>query len=209
MRDPYQTLGLPKDSTPEALRARYEELRAQYGEDRFREGAAGNEGARRLSELEADWKQIEQDIRQAEIKSEYGDAYGKVEAAIKEGKYEEAQKALYEITEHDGKWHYYQSIIFYKREWLSESRSQLLIAIQMEPTNMKYQEALRRMDQIMGNAGVNPEEVGRSQQGPYETPYNQQQYAQQQATNEANACANCMLCWCLNEACCTMCRMCG
>lgn len=205
MRNPYDVLGLPAGSRPEELKARYEELKKQYSEERFAEGEAGNEAARKLNELESSWKQIEQDIRREQTKAEFGGEYGKVESAINAQNYDGAQRALDEIVEHDAKWHYYQSIIFYKRDWLSESRAQLVIAIQMDPQNMKYHDALRKMDAIMGNGNVNPQNMGTNQQGPY-AQYDGQYYydttPEQQAARDANTCANCVLCYCLTESCC-------
>ena len=58
MKDPYSVLGLPAETPEEELRARYEALKAEYGEQRFKSGAEGNEGARKLSELESAWAMI-------------------------------------------------------------------------------------------------------------------------------------------------------
>lgn len=81
-----------------------------------------------------------------------GGGYPAVENYIRSGDYDAAQRELDDIQDRDGKWHYYQSIIFYKREWLSESRAQLVLAVQMEPENAKYRESLRKLDLVMGNA---------------------------------------------------------
>lgn len=210
MRDPYDVLGLPSGSRPEELRARYEELKKRYSEERFAEGEAGNQAARNLNELESSWKLIEKDIRREETKSQYGGEYGKVESAINFGDLDGAQRALDEITEHDAKWHYYQSIIFYKRDWLSESRAQLVIAIQMDSGNMKYHDALRKMDAVMGNGNVNPQNMG-NQQGPFmqnDGQYYYESTPEQQAARDANACANCILCYCMTESCCNCMRFC-
>ncbi|MFR6640254.1 MAG: hypothetical protein ACLUSP_01965 [Christensenellales bacterium] len=37
------------------------------------------------------------------------------------------------INDRDGQWHYYQSIVYYKREWLTESKRQLEEAIACDP----------------------------------------------------------------------------
>ena len=213
MRDPYEVLGMSRDSDPDALRARYNELKAKYGEQRFQDGEVGNEGARLLSELESAWAVIEEDIKKIERRNAFGGDYGVIENLIKSGSYDEAQAVLDSVPERDGKWHYYQSIIFYKRDWLSESRAQLVLALQLDPGNARYRESLRKIDMVMGNAGVDPQSVGTDRNGPYGDPdaqYRAQQAQQQQANNDAvNTCANCMLCYCLSEMCCSMSRCCG
>lgn len=209
MKDPYEVLGMSADSAPDALRARYEELKARYGEQRFEDGEVGNEGARLLSELETNWAQIEQDIKNKENRKAYGGDYGLIEKLIKGGSYDEAQSVLDSVTNRDGKWHYYQSIIFYKRDWLSESRAQLTLAIQLEPDNQKYRDSLKKLDMVMGNPGARAQDIGGEQQGPYQN-MNQQQYQNpNQGTNDAvNTCANCAMCYCMSEMCCSMSRCC-
>ena len=213
MRDPYEVLGISRNSDPDALKARYEELKAKYGEQRFEDGERGNEGARLLSELESGWAIIQQDLKSGG-NNVTGD-YAKIENYIRSGDSDAAPRELDAVPSRDGKWHYYQSIIFYKRDWLSESRSQLVIAVQMEPNNSKYRESLRKLDMVMGNAGVNPNDMGRTQQGPYDNgqyynqTYQQQQQQQDQQINSAgNFCANCICAYCMTELCCAMMRGC-
>ena len=211
MRDPYDVLGMSRDSSPDALRARYEELKARYSEQRFEDGEPGNEGARLLSELESCWAEIQQDLKGGS-KTIAGD-YANVESYIRSGDYDSAQSELDAIPTRDGKWHYYQSIVFYKREWLSESRAQLVLAVQMEPDNEKYKESLRKLDLVMGNAHADPNSMGRGQQGPYDQGYDQsyrQQYTEDnsQAQQAGNVCANCVCAYCMTELCCAMMRGC-
>ena len=158
MTDPYKVLGLPAAASEEMLRARYQELKTRYSEDRFLEGEAGNEGARRLMELEDAWAMIQADISMRQNPGT-GDL-GTVEALIRKGDYAEAQRVLDSIAVRTAEWHYLQSIIYYKREWLTESRNQLQMAIQMDSNNMKYHEALNRLNGVMGNPHINPQSVG-------------------------------------------------
>ena len=88
MRDPYEVLGMSRDSDPDALRARYNELKAKYGEQRFQDGEVGNEGARLLSELESAWAVIEEDIKKTERRNAFGGDYGVIENLIKSGSYD-------------------------------------------------------------------------------------------------------------------------
>ncbi|MCL2556650.1 MAG: hypothetical protein FWE03_06540 [Firmicutes bacterium] len=168
MQDPYRILGLPAASPDEMLIARYQELRARFSEERFLEGEAGNEGARRLMELEDAWQFIKQDMHKRSMGASQNadgsfNADGGlviVEALIKSGRFTEAQSELDSITIRDAEWHYYQAIVYYKREWLTESRNHLNIAISLDPNNTKYQEAAARLNNVMGNPNINPQSVG-------------------------------------------------
>ena len=65
MKDPYAILGLDKTADPETLKAKYQELHDLYGEQRFKSGEEGNEGARKLQELEEAWVVISSSRRRS------------------------------------------------------------------------------------------------------------------------------------------------
>ena len=48
----YEILGVSESATDEEIRARYEELKKKYSEERFLEGEAGNEAARMLNRID-------------------------------------------------------------------------------------------------------------------------------------------------------------
>ena len=84
MKDPYSVLGLTPDASEEELKAKYEALKAEYGEQRFKAGEEGNEGAKKLTELEAAWSLISSDLSKKEAKEKFGDGdYGEIDDLIK------------------------------------------------------------------------------------------------------------------------------
>ena len=68
INDPYKVLDLPEDSGEELLKARYEELKAKYSEQRFASGEEGNEGANKLMELEEAWRMISEQLEKSRAK---------------------------------------------------------------------------------------------------------------------------------------------
>ena len=68
-----------------------------------------------------------------------------IEQLIKDGSIDLAQQKLDDINERNAEWHYLQSIVFYKKNWTNESKKQLEIAMNMEPTNQKYAEAYSKL----------------------------------------------------------------
>lgn len=206
MKDPYSILGLTPEADEEELKARYEELKAQYGEQRFKSGAEGNEGARKLSELESAWVLISADLEKKKDKREFGDGdYGAIDNLIKQGSYDDAQARLDAISDRTAQWHYLQSIIYYKREWLSDSRKQLAIAVSMEPNNSTYKTALDKLDLVMGNPNADARTMGADPNMP--PPQPQQQQDGQMCGG--NALSNCCLAYCITDCCCSMTRCCG
>lgn len=202
MKDPYIVLGMTKEDGEEALKARYEELKKEYGEQRFKPGAEGNEGARKLSELESAWSMITADFekKNAEQKSREVD-YGAIDALIKEGNYDEAQRRLDAISDRPAEWHYYQAIVFYKREWMIDCRKQLEVAVHLDPGNVKYKTSLDKLNMVIGNPQADPRTIGVD---PTEIPEGGQGRA-----CGGNMLSNCCLAYCLTDCCCSMTRCCG
>lgn len=197
MKDPYAVLGLSADATEEELKQKYDALKAEYGEQRFKAGEEGNEGARKLSELESAWSMICSDLEKRAAKEKFGDAdYGAIDDMIKKGEYDNAQARLDAIGDRTAQWHYLQSIVYYKREWLSDSRKQLELAVEMDPSNEKYKTALEKLDMVIGNPNVDP--VSLSPDG--DAPSGQ--------ACGGNALSNCCLAYCLADCCCSMGRCC-
>lgn len=194
MQNPYDILGMKKGDDLDALRKRYEELKSEYGEQRFKEGEEGNEGARKLTELENAWIVILSDYEAKQAEESLGD-FGKVEELIRNGKLDDAQRLMDSMSERGGKWHYYQSIIYYKRDWLTESKAQLELAIECEPNNDKYKATLQRLVNVMGNPKVDPASFG-------PPPMQDQQAA-------GNFLSNCCMAYCCSELCCNAMRCCS
>lgn len=146
MKDLYEIFGLTADCTDEELNAKYAELRAKYSEDRFLEGEKGNEAASKLTELESAYREI-LSLRQEQSFSAQTDSglYKEVEDLIKNGNLSAAQDKLDSFNERGAEWHYLQSVLFYKKNWLNESKKQLEIAMQSDPTNAKYKDSYDKL----------------------------------------------------------------
>ncbi|MCI9030946.1 MAG: hypothetical protein HFK09_00265 [Clostridia bacterium] len=202
VNNPYEILDLPEDSGEELLRARYNELKTKYSEQRFESGEAGNEGANKLMELEEAWSMISADLDKRRTKERYGDNLGGIDELIKKGKYDEAQALLDAHTERGAEWHYLQSIIFYKRDWLTESRKQLKMAVELAPDVEKYRESLTKLEMVMGNPNAQAQNLGRQQNGPVMDNGGDAQQA-------GNCLSSCCMAYCLTDCCCNAMRCCG
>jgi curved DNA-binding protein CbpA len=154
----YKILGVSKDDSNEVIDSRYLELKKKYNEERFLEGEAGNNAAKMLTEIENAYYEIKA-YRNEQYTSSSGSFY-QVESAIKEGNLQLAQQKLDEFDERSAEWHDYQSVIFYRKNWINESKKQLEIAISMNPSEDKYRKALEKIDaKINGsqNSTYNPD----------------------------------------------------
>lgn len=146
MKNLYELFGLDESCTDEELEIKYNELKAKYAEDRFLEGAAGNDAAEKLTELESAYSEIKSERMEREFSSNTdGGVYKEVEELIKNGDLTTAQDKLDAFNERGAEWHYLQSVLFYKKSWLNESKKQLEIAIQMDSSNQKYKTSYEKL----------------------------------------------------------------
>lgn len=154
-KNPYLTLGINDNATFSEISDAYNELKGKYSEERFLEGEAGANAAKKLAEIEVAYNECMEDLNnRAHIND--GEKYTDVGSLIKDGKLNDAQAALDKYQFRDAEWHYYQSIIYYKKDWLGESKKQLEIAITLDPSNSKYKESNDKMDAVLkGKSGVN------------------------------------------------------
>ncbi len=191
-----EIFGLDEGATPEDVKAAYETLRAKYLEDRFKDGETGNEAAKMLTKIELAYTELQSEFKES-TDTEGGDLYGKAEQLIKDGNISEAQRVLDSFNERGAQWHYLQSVIFYRKNWVNESKKQLEIAIHLDPENMKYKETYRKLnDKISSDAQSNQQAGGQAQQGPYQGQTMDSR--QEDSQMGGNFCASCIECCYLN-----------
>lgn len=191
-----EIFGLDEGATPEDVKSAYETLRVKYLEDRFKDGETGNEAAKMLTKIELAYTELQSEFKES-ADTEGGDLYGKAEQLIKDGNISEAQRVLDSFNERGAQWHYLQSVIFYRKNWVNESKKQLEIAIHLDPENMKYKETYRKLnDKISSDAQSNQQAGGQAQQGPYQGQTMDSR--QEDSQMGGNFCASCIECCYLN-----------
>lgn len=204
-----EILGLSEGATQADVKAAYETLRAKYLEERFMDGEVGNNAAKMLTKIETAYSELSKEM--SEASDEGGESYARVEALIKDGNIAEAQRVLDSFNERGGQWHYLQSVIFYRKNWMNESKKQLEIAIQLEPENEKYKETYRKLNEKLSNDAQKSGAAGGNAangQGVY------QGQTMNSSTDDGQmgggACANCLECCytylCINCLCNSCCR---
>ena len=162
--DNYELLGLSESATDEEIAHAYEELKKKYNEEKWLDGEAGMNAARMLGKLDAAYNEIMEERREKKANTSGTDAFERVAESIRKGDIAGAQSLLDGFNERNAEWHYLQSVVFYKKNWMNESKKQLEIAIQMDGTNQKYQDAYQKMNaraeytqQTGGATSVNPD----------------------------------------------------
>ncbi len=148
MQEYYEILGVSENATDEEVAAAYQKLKDKYSRERFYEGEAGNEAARNLTKVETAYSEITADRKLHNNASDRSaEDFTDIEKAIKNGNLSDAQSGLDDITDRNAEWHYLQSVVFYKKNWINESKKQLEIAMNMDPHNEKYADSYTKLKQ--------------------------------------------------------------
>ena len=164
----YSILGVDKNASDEELEKAYYDKKERLEEDRFLDGEAGNEAARQLTELKSAYAEIKNYRNEHANKSSEG-LYKDIDEAIKSGDLDRAQQLLDGFNERPAEWHYLQSVVFYKKNWINDSKKQLEIAKNLDPTNEKYKKAYdRMMEKIKSDEKTKSDYSSRSGLGAYE-----------------------------------------
>lgn len=215
-KNPYEILGVSPSASREEIDEAYYYLRDKYRLDMHSEGDKGKQAARALNDLETAYRDIiidytgessytaesapESDVTSDPVVEE--SSFGEVDRLIRDKKYPEAQKALDNIFERNAEWHYYQSVIYYKQGWLNESKSQLEIACNMEPSNTKYTGTLNKLNAKL-NASKSTTNPSSTHSGDgYSRSYGGDYDARRAEDSCCQACQTAICLNCLCDCCC-------
>ncbi len=188
MKEYYELLGVSENATDEEIKESYEALKARYSEERWLDGEAGNEAAKMLTKIDVAYREITEARKEQSKNTEGKNVFEEISDLIKENKISEAQARLDDCNERSAEWHYLQAVVFYKKNWTSESKKQLEIAMQMDPDNVKYRNAYGKM-----NAKNDYQRQSAQQnQNPYSNPQGMPMDDNQMGGG--NACSNCISC---------------
>ena len=119
----YKILQVEETATDEEIEASYQRLKAQYNEDKWKDGEEGNNAARMLTRLETAYREVMDERREKKQNTTGADAFEAVAEAIRKGDIAAAQQLLDGFNERNAEWHYLQSVVFYKKNWINESKT--------------------------------------------------------------------------------------
>ena len=204
----YQIIGCDESVSDDELYQIYLARRNKLQNDRFLEGEAGNEAARQLTELNNAYSEI-CDYRK-ENANNGGDrsaTFELVDSLIKQGKINEAQAELDKFSQRNAEWHYLQSVVFYKKNWINESKKQLEIAISMDDYNLKYKTAYEKLCKQMEFNASNTKSGGgenwnKSGSGQYERREYEEPTEMMGGDSCADFCCRMAICNILLNCCC-------
>lgn len=199
--NPFVILGVNKNATQSEILEAYKQKRAYYQAHVFDEGESGAQAASMLNQLDDAYQQaMEMAVESATVTGEGESAYEQVKQAIRSKDIETAQKLLDDMSYRGAEWHYYQSVVFYEKNWLNDTKKQLEIALQMDPQNEKYQRALDNLKKKIDGSRPYDKEGAK---GVYNADSTQtdRTYTQRDGAVADGICSACQALWCADCCC--------
>jgi molecular chaperone DnaJ len=201
MKNPYEVLGLKDGASVEEIKKAYRELVKKYHPDRYRDNPLSGLAEEKLREINEAYDilmknasngqrtyQQQQQRQHTDARGYYGYANDsqlvyQIKMAIQNGNYNMAQQMLDSMQNRDATWHYLQGLLFLRRGWYDRANVLLRRAVEMDPANWEYRDALNRVNNQYRNYQHN--------QYYYRRGYNQ----------NPDMCQVCATLWCADSLC--------
>lgn len=171
MRDPYSVLGVSQSASDEEVKKAYRELARKYHPDNYQNNPLADLAEEKMKEINQAYDTITKQrsggysgspsggYQQGYTSTSSNPAYVRIRNLINAGDLNQAEQLLFEMTQKDGEWYFLSGSIAYRKGWLDEAMQNYSRAVQMEPGNMEYRQALNLM-QRGGIGGYRPAGYG-------------------------------------------------
>lgn len=159
MRNPYEVLGVREGASIDEIKKAYKELVKKYHPDQYRGNPLSDLAEEKLKEINQAYdylmKQYEKNGTQYSNQSNsysssssYGSdssLYSQIRMNIMNGNIQAAESLLNRVSMKDAEWYYLRGLIYMRKGWYNEAVKSINTAVNMDPSNMEYRDALNRI----------------------------------------------------------------
>ena len=160
MNDPYSVLGVKSGASDDEIKRAYRELARKYHPDNYQNNPLSDLAEEKMKEINEAYDAINKMrsgggyqsqsaySHQGQSTSSSGGAvYAQVRQAINMGNLGQAEQLLRSAPGQNAEWHFLMGSIAYRKGWLDEAAQHYQMAVNMEPGNPEFRQALYQMRQ--------------------------------------------------------------
>jgi tetratricopeptide (TPR) repeat protein len=156
MNDPYKILGVSPNASDKEIKKAYHELARKYHPDNYHDNPLSDLAQEKMKEVNEAYNNI---LRIRDGGGSYRPAGGpsgsyggssdgaRVRAAINSGDLRYAEELLDSFPARNAEWHFLKGSVCYRKRWLNDALQHFQTAVNMEPGNHEYRQALAFMNQ--------------------------------------------------------------
>lgn len=166
MKDPYAVLGVSQNASDDDIKKAYRELARKYHPDNYHDNPLADLAQEKMKEINEAYEAIQkqrsgggssyQNTGSSYSGSAYRGAYGgyqqnsgtqfaEVRAAINRGDIARAEALLDASNNRNAEWNFLMGSVYYRKGWYDEARNFYQRAVNMDPSNAEYRQALNYM----------------------------------------------------------------
>jgi molecular chaperone DnaJ len=197
LENPYEILGIREGASEEEIKRAYREQVKKYHPDQYRDNPLSGLAEEKLKEINEAYNYLMKNMggsgqtnnqrRQSNnhwYNNNDNEFFNQVRADINRGNINQAEAMLDRHPNRTAAWYFLKGIIYSRKGWYDEAHNHIQIAVNMDPSNFEYRNALNAMRKnnwaYRGNA--------------YQHGY---------SNNNTDLCTICQCLWC-SDCCCEM-----
>jgi len=160
MNDPYEVLGVSHNATDDEIKKAYRDLARKYHPDNYHDNPLADLAQEKMKEVNEAYDTINK-MRSGGSSggNSGGYSYGyrtnnsysgstqfaEVRSAINSGNLDRAEQLLNASQNRNAEWNFLMGCVYYRKGWLDEARNYYQRAVNMDPGNAEYRQALNYM----------------------------------------------------------------
>ncbi|MCQ4635359.1 DnaJ domain-containing protein [Anaerovorax odorimutans] len=158
--DPYEVLGVRQGASEEEIKAAYKELVKKYHPDRYQNNPLADLAEEKLQEVNEAYDMLMKGYGGTSANTGYGpgssrgNGYGQarttpefnqVRRNIDMGNLQAAEEILNRTQNRNAEWMFLSGMLSYRKGWYDDAVSKVQQAVNMDPSNPEYSQALGQM----------------------------------------------------------------
>ena len=164
MRNPYEVLEIKEGASQDEIKKAYRDMVKKYHPDQYQNNPLSDLAEDKLREINEAYEYLLKNSSNNNQHSYKGaksgwsggsssgassgadsELFKKIRSFIQAGNVIEAERLLDEASNQNAEWHFLKGLLFMRKGWYAEAHKFVQQAVNMDPTNFEYRDALNKM----------------------------------------------------------------